>query len=78
MAMTGYRTADPQQFVGKGYVGMPGSEILAVAHVIDDLGQWQAGSSLWQVTIRLGDGREVKMPTTWRSLTTKTYERKTT
>src|SRR5690606_32157724 len=54
-----------EDIIGKGLVGFPNSEIIdateAYLYPDMDLGAWQAGGPMGQITVRLEDGREVTL-----------------
>ncbi len=57
------------QYVGKALLGMPGSEILTVPQwAANEHEDWVAGSPVYVFQLRTGDGREVTMFKSARSL----------
>ena len=66
----------PHDLKGRGVVGMPGSEILAVSPLGDD---WAGNGVTWILQVRLCDGRMIDLPKTIRAYgdpTHGTFERR--
>ena len=65
----------PNDIIGRGLVGFPGSVITAIWPIVDELEEWQSGSPIYLLKIELADGRNVKLPKPWRGIVRDTYDR---